>query len=134
MHHTRKASSEDFVDDLSGTLGLAGSADYLLVLRRKRQSNEATFQITGRDAPEGEYAVTIEGGNWILAGKGLTEAATTAVNRRNESQLGDRALDVYGVVNTRAVEGTVDLRRRCGGQGGNQSAPSARLPQPPGRC
>ena len=34
VHHTRKASSDDFVDDLSGTLGLAGSADYVLVLRR----------------------------------------------------------------------------------------------------
>ena len=105
VHHTRKASSEDFVDDLSGTLGLAGSADYLLVLRRKRQSNEATLQITGRDAPEGEYAFTIEGGNWILAGNGLTEAATTAVNRRNESQLGDRALDVLRAVNDRANAG-----------------------------
>ena len=29
VHHTRKASSDDFVDDLSGTLGLAGSADYV---------------------------------------------------------------------------------------------------------
>jgi len=106
VHHTRKASSDDFVDDLSGTLGLAGSADYLLVLRRKRQSAEATLQVTGRDAPEGEYAFTIEeGGRWTLDGSGLAEAAASAINRRNQSQLGDRALDVLGIVNTRAVEG-----------------------------
>jgi hypothetical protein len=105
VHHTRKASSEDFVDDLSGTLGLAGSADFLLVLRRKRQSNQATLQITGRDAPEGEYAFTIEDGRWVLDGSGLAEAAATAINRRNESELGDRALDVLSIVNSRAAVG-----------------------------
>ena len=105
VHHTRKASSDDFVDDLSGTLGLAASADYLLVLRRPRQSAEATLKVTGRDAPEGEYAFTIDGGRWFLAGDTLAEAATAAVNRRNESQLGDRAQDVLRVVNTHAVEG-----------------------------
>ncbi|MEE2852236.1 MAG: AAA family ATPase [Actinomycetota bacterium] len=105
VHHTRKASSGDFVDDLSGTLGLAGAADYVLVLRRPRQSNEATLQITGRDAPEGEYAFTVEGGRWILAGNGLAEAATTAQARRNERQLGDRTLDVLGIVDTRAANG-----------------------------
>jgi RecA-family ATPase len=66
VHHTRKASSDDFVDDLSGTLGLAGSADYVLVLRRQRNSNEATLQVTGRDAPEGEYAFTTVEGAWTL--------------------------------------------------------------------
>ncbi len=105
VHHTRKASSEDFVDDLSGTLGLAGSADYVLVLRRKRNSAEATLKITGRDAPEGEYAFTIEAGRWMLAGNDLGDAATAAVNRRNENQLGDRALDVLRVVNDRAAAG-----------------------------
>jgi hypothetical protein len=105
VHHTRKAASGDFVDDLSGTLGLAGSADYVLVLRRPRQSNDATLQITGRDAPEGEYAFTVEGGRWILAGNGLAEASATAQARRNERQLGDRTLDVLGVVNTRASNG-----------------------------
>lgn len=105
VHHTRKAASGDFVDDLSGTLGLAGSADYVLVLRRPRQSNDATLQITGRDAPEGEYAFTVEGGKWILAGNGLAEASATAQARRNERHLGDRTLDVLGVVNTRASNG-----------------------------
>lgn len=68
VHHTRKASSDDFVDDLSGTLGLAGSADYVLVLRRQRNGGEATLQVTGRDAPEGEYAFTVSQGAWALCG------------------------------------------------------------------
>lgn len=103
VHHTRKAASGDFVDDLSGTLGLAGAADYVLVLRRPRQSNDATLQITGRDAPEGEYAFTVEGGRWILAGNNLAEATATAQSRRDERQLADRTIDVLGVVNSRAA-------------------------------
>lgn len=102
VHHTRKASSDDFVDDLSGTLGLAGSADYVLVLRRPRNSNEATLQVTGRDAPEGEYAFTVTEGAWTLAGSGLAEAAAQVKTRRDTKRLGDRALEVLAVVNDRA--------------------------------
>lgn len=100
VHHTRKASSDDFVDDLSGTLGLAGSADYVLVLRRARGSNEATLQVTGRDAPEGEYAFTVADGAWALAGDGLAEAALEAQTRRETKNLGDRALEVLAYVNS----------------------------------
>ena len=77
----------------------------MLVLRRPRHSDDATLQITGRDAPEGEYAFTVEGGQSTLAGNGLAEAAATAQARRNERQLGDRTLDVLGIVNTRAANG-----------------------------
>ena len=99
VHHTRKASSDDFVDDLSGTLGLAGSADYVLVLRRQRNSADANLQITGRDAPEGEYAFTIAGGTWTLAGDGLPAAAAEAQIRRERRNLGDRAQQALDFVN-----------------------------------
>lgn len=99
VHHTRKASSDDFVDDLSGTLGLAGSADYILVLRRQRNSTDANLQVTGRDAPEGEYAFTVAGGAWTLSGEGLAAAATEAQNRRETKNLGDRALEALAFVN-----------------------------------
>jgi RecA-family ATPase len=105
VHHTRKQSSEDFVDDLSGTLGMAASADYVLVLRRQRQSTEATLQVTGRDAPEGEYAFTVTAGHWTLAGNALPEAAATAEARRNAKRLGDRAQDVLMLVNQRTLAG-----------------------------
>ncbi|OBG36205.1 AAA family ATPase [Mycolicibacter heraklionensis] len=102
VHHTRKASSDDFVDDLSGTLGLAGAADYVLVLRRQRNSTEATLQVTGRDAPEGEYAFTVTEGMWTLAGNELSDAATEAQHRRDSKRYGERALEVVAVVNRRA--------------------------------
>lgn len=39
-HHDRKAASEDFVDSVSGTHGLAGAADTIVLLSRKRNDEE----------------------------------------------------------------------------------------------
>lgn len=114
VHHTRKASSDDFVDDLSGTLGLAGSADYILVLRRQRNSAEATLQVTGRDAPEGEYAFTVTEGMWTLSGSGLAESATEAQNRRETRNLGDRLLGALKFVNSRPSTTPADLAKHLG--------------------
>ncbi|OBH20801.1 AAA family ATPase [Mycolicibacter sinensis] len=111
VHHTRKASSDDFVDDLSGTLGLAGSADYVLVLRRARGSSEATLQVTGRDAPEGEYAFTTTEGAWTLSGAGLAEAAAEAKTRRETKNLGERSGEALKFVNSRESVTPADLAK-----------------------
>jgi len=104
VHHTRKAESEDFVDAVSGTQGIAGSADFILVLRRKRQSAEAVLSVTGRDVPENEYALTTEGGLWLLDGADLTVAAEAVKTRKDTENLGDRSVDVLAYV-TRNPEG-----------------------------
>jgi adenine/guanine phosphoribosyltransferase-like PRPP-binding protein len=36
VHHTRKLAATDFLDEVSGSQGLAGSADAVLVLKRLR--------------------------------------------------------------------------------------------------
>lgn len=60
VHHTRKAQSEDFLDAVSGTNGLAGSADAVLVLRRSRGKAAAELHVTGRDVEEAEYALDFD--------------------------------------------------------------------------
>ena len=52
VHHTRKSASDDFVNTVSGTHGLAGASDAILVLARTRESSEAILHITGRDVEE----------------------------------------------------------------------------------
>jgi hypothetical protein len=52
LTHTRKASAEDFLEEVSGTLGLTGAADSVLVLKRDRHAEEGTLSITGRDIEE----------------------------------------------------------------------------------
>jgi hypothetical protein len=98
-HHDRKAASEDFVDAVSGTHGLAGAADTITVLCRKRQSPEAIFKVTGRDVPEAEYALVLDSSqSWRLAGDDLAAAETEARNRSDKEGLGDIAGQVLSYV------------------------------------
>jgi RecA-family ATPase len=98
VHHTRKQESSDFVDAVSGTQGIAGSADYLLVLARKRHSNDATLSVTGRDVNEAEYALKSDEGLWLLDGDNLTSAAQTAELRRATNNRSDRSVDILKAV------------------------------------
>jgi hypothetical protein len=92
-HHDRKADSTDFVEKVSGTNGLAGSADTIVVLARDRHAIDGLLSVTGRDVPEGEYAVRFDGpsGLWTLHGTGLADAAAAAAERRTTDGLDDRA-------------------------------------------
>jgi len=102
VHHSRKAAAEDFVDTVSGTQGIAGSVDFVMVLHRKRHSDDATLDVTGRDVEEGEYALHADHGVlWKLAGVDLTEATRTAEQRRDQVRLGERSLEVLAFVNSR---------------------------------
>lgn len=86
LHHDRKAGADDFVDSVSGTHGLAGAADTVVVLCRNRQSENGLLKITGRDVPENEYAITVTGGMaWQLDGGDLAAAAVTA-RKREEAE------------------------------------------------
>ena len=52
VHHLRKLSGEDPLDEISGTTGLTGVADNVFVMRRERGHNEAVLHVTGRDIDE----------------------------------------------------------------------------------
>jgi hypothetical protein len=60
LMHCRKGASEDVVEDVSGTLGIAGAADGIIVLQRSRNDNEAKIFITGRDVPDSELALRFD--------------------------------------------------------------------------
>lgn len=83
VHHTRKASAEDYVDAVSGTHGLAGAADAVLVLSRSRGSADATLKLTGRDVEEAEHALQFDPGkgSWALL-EGVAEEYQLGVTRR----------------------------------------------------
>ncbi|MGI5251889.1 AAA family ATPase [Actinacidiphila glaucinigra] len=68
VHHVRKASSDDFLTEVSGTNGLAGAADATLVLKRARGQADGILHVTGRDVEEAEYALAFHQGSgaWQL--------------------------------------------------------------------
>lgn len=68
VHHVRKAASDDFLAEVSGTNGLAGAADATLVLKRARGKADGVLHVTGRDVDEAEYALQFHAaaGAWQL--------------------------------------------------------------------
>ncbi len=101
LHHDRKAQSEDFVDGISGTNGIAGAADTLIVLTRTRTEEAGLFKVTGRDVVEREYEAATAGGRWRLVGGSLAAAATAAHSARATVNLGDRSTEIVRFVEAR---------------------------------
>jgi hypothetical protein len=68
VHHVRKAGSDDFPSEVSGTNGIAGAADATLVLKRGRGKADGILHITGRDVEEVEHAFAFDParGAWRL--------------------------------------------------------------------
>lgn len=68
VHHDRKARAEDWVHQVSGTNGLAGVADAILMLKRSRGADDARLLVTGRDVEEDEHAMRFDvlRGHWSM--------------------------------------------------------------------
>lgn len=88
VHHTRKAESMDYIDSISGTQGLSGSADGAIILNRPRNEDTGTIKITGRDVEENEFAIVKDPtGNWQLAEDTLNKSIAKASVKK--SKLGE---------------------------------------------
>jgi hypothetical protein len=71
IHHTRKAIADDPLDLVSGTLGLTGGVDGVMVLRRQRGQADAFLYVTGRDIEEEkDYALSWDARTTTWAIKG----------------------------------------------------------------
>ena len=58
--HLRKSPTEDPLEQISGSMGISGSADTLLVLQRTRGKADANLLVTGRDIEEQELALRFD--------------------------------------------------------------------------
>lgn len=71
VHHTRKAeANNDPLDAISGSVGLSGSVDSLMVLNRARHENAARLFVTGRLMHEQDIALSFNNGVWEYLGDG----------------------------------------------------------------
>jgi hypothetical protein len=86
VHHTRKADSDDLLDKVSGTFGLTGAADTILVMEKKGAS--WIFDVRGRDVSSDELAAEFskETCRWSILGN------AAEVHRSTER---DSILDVF---------------------------------------
>lgn len=71
VHHTRKMAASDPVDEVSGSTGLSGGADGVMVLKRDRGKADAYLHVTGREIEEeAELALRWDAAlaSWTLVG------------------------------------------------------------------
>jgi hypothetical protein len=68
LHHDRKSDAEDAFDTVSGTLGLTGAADTILII--KKRNGGVVLYARGRDVEESETAMQFNKAlcRWMLLG------------------------------------------------------------------
>lgn len=92
LHHTRKAAAQDAMDEVSGTAGIAGAADGVLVLTRARHQDgkelEAELLVMPRDHEEQKLALVVDQQTWVWTSQG------TASNR-NESRVVQAVVAIF---------------------------------------
>ncbi len=121
VHHLRKQKDNDIFNTISGTNGIMGVADTILIIQKdKRDSNDATLHITGRDVEFDELALTFDNKScrWECIGNAEVQRHKQEVQEYNDSDLA-RALrkmsklEHYGWVGT-AQELLNYLNSKCG--------------------
>jgi hypothetical protein len=70
VHHNRKAQDADWLNEISGSQGIAGAADTIIIIRRDRAAVDAVLHVTGRDVEEQELALRFdkESCRWSIIG------------------------------------------------------------------
>lgn len=72
VHHLRKNAADDPLEQISGSMGLTGGVDGVMVLNRERGRADAYLYVTGRDIEEEkELALTWDNttATWTIAGE-----------------------------------------------------------------
>ena len=91
VHHTRKSKSlDDSFDNINGSTGIMGAADFTVVLdKRSRMDDEASFILTGRDIEQQERVIRFEKAScrWVMQGTAAELAAQRRVAEYEESPI-----------------------------------------------
>lgn len=121
VHHTRKPKEqeEDPFDQISGTLGLGGAADCIIVLKRAVAASDAKLHVTGRDVDEQTLCLgwDKESCLWsLLQGQSLTPDQAQVVSVLVTAGRALSAMEVYPRIN-KNYEATRKLLRRMAQEG-----------------
>jgi AAA domain len=107
VHHDRKSEADDVFDTVSGSLGLTGAADTILIM--KRQAGAVTLHVRGRDIEEAEIALQFDKAacRWSILG------TAAEVHRSAERK---RVLDVLkeagAPLQVKDIQSAAELRNR----------------------
>jgi hypothetical protein len=127
VHHLRKAEADDAYDTVSGTLGLTGAPDTVMIIRR--DGDRTVLRARGRDLEEIERAVRFDTDTctWIVLGEArdvrqsdersaITEALTEAEEPLGPNQIaavaGMRAGNIRRLLGKMKRDGVVAKTKR----------------------
>lgn len=67
IHHTRKGTADDALEEVLGSTGFTGAADSILVLKKRRGDSEGILLVTGRDIDELAMQMHFDAdmGSWV---------------------------------------------------------------------
>lgn len=88
VHHLRKAESDDPIDLVSGTLGVVGAADHIIVITGNKETGHK-LTTRGRDLPDKNWDIEFSDGKWTIIGdtqqkpKGGPLNAVDRIEQRN---------------------------------------------------
>jgi RecA-family ATPase len=82
LHHLRKGSSNDPVEEISGSTGLTGAVDTIWVLKRDRTQADGVLFVTGRDIEEQELALQFDKASGLWTALGDADEYRTTEERR----------------------------------------------------
>jgi hypothetical protein len=134
VHHVRKAAADDFLNLVSGTNGIPGAADTILVLERPRGEADGVLHVTGRDVDEADHAMTFnpDAGTWTRLDGPATDHTLHEVRAailrylREHPGSGPTAIAQGTGINVASVKQTcrrmVDDRQLCKATGGKYYA------------
>jgi replicative DNA helicase len=93
VHHVNKLKADDVFDTISGSFGLTGAADGIVVLERQRGAKDARLVLRGRDVEEAELAISFDAHcAWTLMGDAAEFAKTREQSETLALFTADRAL------------------------------------------
>lgn len=82
IHHAKKNPADDWINELSGSTGLTGAADTIMLLKKTRGELDAILHVTGRDVEEQEKALRFDAthGQWVMVGEATEYQHNTEKN------------------------------------------------------
>ena len=91
VHHTRKGKNmDDAFDNINGSTGIMGAADFTIVLdKQNRMDDDASFILTGRDIEQQERVISFDKARcrWIMQGTAAEIAAQRKVQEYENSPI-----------------------------------------------
>lgn len=117
--HNRKTETDDPLQSVSGSTGITGVMDTILLLTRKRGASNASLLVTGRDVSEHTWSMSFDGdhGAWTVAGEGdangdseraeILKALKDAVEEHNMPMTPKDLFDFMGGVDLAPKQGTI---------------------------